>query len=343
MSAPALLAEVVRGDLVESEHRGHLVVLDAGGGAVLEAGSPDAVVWPRSTLKPVQALALLRAGLEIDDEGLALACASHSGTAQHLEVVRGVLARVGLDETHLRNTPDAPLDAEAARAWWRAGREPSPLAQNCSGKHAAMLATCVAAGWATDGYLDPDHPLQQAVRATVAELTAVPVEHVTVDGCGAPLLSSTTRGLARAFARIAAAPAARPGSPEARVARAMTTRPDLVGGPGRDVTELMRAVPGLVAKDGAEGVYAAGLPDGGAVGLKVADGASRARAPIMTAALGLLLGDAAVRDRLADVGHVPVLGHGVPVGHVRAVLDAPRGQVVPGVPDARGEQQGGRA
>lgn len=320
MTSPALLAEVVRGDLVESEHRGHLVVLDADGGAVLEAGAPDAVVWPRSTLKPVQALALLRSGLETDDAGLALACASHSGTAEHLEVVRGVLARVGLDESALRNTPDAPLDADAARAWWRAGHEPSPLAQNCSGKHAAMLATCVAAGWDTAGYLDPEHPLQRAVRATVAELTAVPVEHVTVDGCGAPLLSTTTRGLARAFARIAAAPVLAPGSPEARVARAMAARPELVGGPGRDVTELMRAVPGLVAKDGAEGVYAAALPDGGAVALKVADGASRARAPIMTAALGLLLDDAAVRDRLVDVGHVPVLGHGVPVGHVRAVL-----------------------
>lgn len=336
MSAPALLAEVVRGDLVESDHRGHLVVLDAGGAVVLEAGAPDAVVWPRSTLKPVQALALLRAGLEIDDEGLALACASHSGTDPHLAVVRRVLAGSGLDEAALRNTPDAPLDADAARAWWRAGHEASPLAQNCSGKHAAMLATCVAAGWATEGYLDPEHPLQQAVRATVAELTAVPVDHVTVDGCGAPLLSTTTRGLARAFARIAAAPALAPGSPEARVARAMTARPDLVGGPGRDVTELMRAVPGLVAKDGAEGVHAVGLPEGGAVALKVADGASRARAPIMTTALGLLIDDVAVRDRLADVGHVPVLGHGVPVGHVRAVLD------VPGRPDGPGEP-GGRA
>ncbi|WP_308121927.1 asparaginase, partial [Actinotalea ferrariae] len=311
------LAEVVRGDLVESVHRGHLVVLAPDGRVVVEVGDPDAVIWPRSSLKPLQAVAMLAAGLDVDDEGLALACASHSGTDVHLAVVRRVLDAAGLAEADLRNTPDLPLDADAAFAWRAAGRGPTSLTQNCSGKHAAMLATCVAAGWDVRSYLDPGHPLQQAVRATVEGLTGVPVASTSVDGCGAPLLSTTVRGLARALGRIAAAAstdapadaaatddaattaattAARTGTaadgpraPLARVARAMSSRPDLVGGPGRDVTAVMRAVPGLVAKDGAEGVYAAGLPDGSGVAFKVEDGSGRPRPAVLVAALAQAL------------------------------------------------------
>ena len=154
------------------------------------------------------------------------------------------------------------------RAWqWRAdGHGTEPLTQNCSGKHAGMLATCVAAGWPTQDYLDPAHPLQVATREAVAELTGVPVEHATVDGCGAPLFSTTLRGLARSFAR---ARVRSTGSPR-RAGRAMSAHPWHVAGTGRDATRFMEAVPGLVAKDGADGVYAAGLPDGGAVALKIA-------------------------------------------------------------------------
>jgi L-asparaginase II len=321
------LAVVVRGGRVESVHTGHLVALGPDGRVRLAVGDPGVVIWPRSSLKPVQAVAMLRAGLSVDDVGLALACASHSGTAEHLAVVRGVLAGVGLTEADLQNTPDLPLDARAAVAWLAAGAGPASVTQNCSGKHAAMLATCVAAGWEVAGYLDPQHPLQQAVRTTVADLTGEPVVDVTVDGCGAPLFATTVLGLARAFGRLAAAGAdAGRSDAEARVARAMGRRPWLVGGPGRDVSRFLAAVPGLVAKDGAEGVYAAGLPDGSAVAFKVADGAARPRAPIMAAALEVLWAaagvapDASVLAQVRDVGRVPVLGHGRPVGAVVAVL-----------------------
>jgi L-asparaginase II len=321
------LAVVVRGGRVESVHTGHLVVLAPDGQVQLAVGDPGVVIWPRSSLKPVQAVAMLRAGLSVDEAGLALACASHSGTAEHVAVVRGVLAGVGLTEAGLQNTPDLPLDADAAAAWRAAGGGPASVTQNCSGKHAAMLATCVAAGWDVAGYLDPLHPLQQAVRTTVAELTGEPVVDVTVDGCGAPLFATTVVGLARAFGRLAAAGAdAARSDAEARVARAMGRRPWLVGGPGRDVSRFLAAVPGLVAKDGAEGVYAAGLPDGSAVAFKVADGAARPRAPIMAAALEVLWAaggvapDAPEVARVRAVGQVPVLGHGRPVGAVVAVL-----------------------
>lgn len=310
-----VLARVHRGDLVESVHLGHVVVLAPDGSVRLSVGDPDVVVWPRSSLKPVQAVAMLRLGLDVDGADLALVCASHSGEPAHLDVVRGLLAGAGLTEDDLANTPDWPLSADAA--WHRRaeGHGPAPLTQNCSGKHAGMLATCCAAGLPTDGYLDPGHPLQQAVVATTGELTGVPVEHVTVDGCGAPLLSTTLRGLARAFGTIASATS----GPAARVAAAMSRHPWHVGGTGRDVTAVMQAVPGLVAKDGADGVYAAGLPDGGAVALKVLDGSSRPRAVALAAALVAVGVDEAL---VAEVGATPVLGHGVPVGEVRAAFGA---------------------
>ncbi|WP_242607948.1 asparaginase [Xylanimonas ulmi] len=318
-----LLAQVVRGDLVESAHLGHLVVLDAAGDTLLAVGDPDAVIYPRSSLKPVQAVASLRHGFTPgDDRLLALAASSHNGEPAHLDGVRAILAGVGLGVDALRNTPDVPLHPPAALAWHDAGRGPEPLAQNCSGKHAAMLAACVAQGWDTETYLDPTHPLQVAVAAAVAELTGdVAAPHVTVDGCGAPLLSTSLRGLARAFAQIAAAPAQ---SPEARVARAMAAHPEMVAGTGRDATAAMRAVPGLVCKDGAEGVYAGALPGGrGAFALKVLDGGSRPRPAILAAALraaGALDVPGVDAAALAALGDVPVLGHGRPVGSVRVTF-----------------------
>ena len=310
-----VVAEVVRNGVVESVHRGSLIALASDGTAVVDIGDVDAQIFARSSLKPLQALACLRAGWSpAGSEEIALACASHSGEPMHLDVVRRILAGAGLDEKALDNTPDVPLDTAAARAYLRAGGEPDSLHQNCSGKHAAMLATCVANGWPTDGYRDPAHPVQVAVRETVADLTGEDIEYVAIDGCGAALYSCTLRGLARAFARIACADA---GTAEGRVAAAMRAHPSLVGGTGRDVTELMTAVDGLVAKDGAEGVYAAATSDGRAVALKVADGAGRARAPMMVAALRRLGVDA---DGLASLATVPVLGHGDRVGEVRAVL-----------------------
>jgi L-asparaginase II len=314
----APIADVVRSGVVESVHHGHVVALAPSGRVVASAGDPDAVVFARSSLKPLQSVAMLRAGLDLDGELLALASASHSGEDFHLDGARGILAVAGLGEADLQNTPDYPLDDAAAVAWRVAGRGKEPIAQNCSGKHAAMLATCVVAGWDTATYRAPDHPLQQAIRATIEELTGdAALDHTAVDGCGAPLFSCTLSGLARAFGRLAAAGAADDGSPEARVARAIGAHPQWLGGTGRDVTLLIAGVPGMVAKDGAEGVYAAGLPDGSAAALKVLDGSQRPRPVVMAAALRALGVDAPVLD---EVGTVRVLGHGEPVGAVEPRL-----------------------
>lgn len=312
-SAAVPLARVLRGDLVESVHLGHLVVLAPDGSVRLALGDPSVTIWARSSLKPLQAVAMLRAGLDVDRALLALVCASHNGEGGHLAVVRTLLSLAGVGSDDLRNTPDWPLDPDAAFQWRSDGHGTEPITQNCSGKHAGMLATCAENGWSLGDYLDPAHPLQEAVRATVADLTGVPVELETVDGCGAPLFSTTLLGLARSFGRVAASD----DGPEARVARAMSGHPWHVAGTGRDATRFMEAVPGLVAKDGADGVYAAGLSDGSAVAFKILDGSARPRPAVLAAALVV----AGVDPGLVEaVGLTPVLGHGVPVGEVVAAL-----------------------
>ncbi|WP_235912465.1 asparaginase [Ruania zhangjianzhongii] len=311
------LAWVVRSGMIESVHAGHLLAVAADGTDALALGAPEQQIYARSSLKPLQTVAMLRTGVPLTAEQVALACASHNGEGRHREVVRDLLAGAGLTEADLGNTPDWPLDRDAAAAWADAGRVPEPIAQNCSGKHAAMLASCARSGWDTGTYLDPEHPLQQHILAVIAELTGETVRYLAVDGCGAPQPSTTVRGLARAFAAIATAPE---GTAEHRVAAAMRAHPFLVAGTGRDATAAMQSVPGLIAKDGAEGVYAAALPDGRAVALKVADGASRPRPVLLAAAL----------RALGERGHwpwsrVPVLGHGQPVGSVLPAFEADGG------------------
>jgi L-asparaginase II len=308
------VAHVVRDGVVESVHHGHVVGLDVHGGRAFVLGDPDVTFFPRSSLKPLQAVAMLRAGLDLDGELLALAAASHSGEPAHLEGARRILTHAGLGLDDLQNTPDLPLDLQTAALWRAENRRPSPLAQNCSGKHAAMLATCRIAGWETATYRDPAHPLQQAVRATVEDLTGVPTVHTAVDGCGAPLFSSTPAGLARAFARIATAA---PATPEGRVGAALRAHPWWVAGTGRDVVRLAGAVPGLIAKDGAEGVFAAAVTDGRALALKILDGSARPVAAVVAAALRALGVDG---PDLATAGYTPVLGHGVAVGSVEPVV-----------------------
>jgi L-asparaginase II len=330
----APLAVVVRGDLVESVHTGHLVALDADGTIAFAVGDPAVTIWPRSSLKPAQAVAMVRSGLDLPDRLLALACASHSGDEVHREGVREILGHAGLDETALRNTPGLPLEPDAAQAWQRAGHGPSRVTQNCSGKHAAMLATCRINGWDLASYLDPTHPLQVAIRDTVRELTgprdgelgvlglplddeAPGADHVTVDGCGAPLFSASVVGLARAFARLGAAPRDRSGTPEALVARAMSQHPHMVAGTGRDATVLMQAVDEVVAKDGADGVFAAAAGDGRALAVKVSDGGARPLRAVVTATLAEL---GVVPPDARPFAQYPVEGGGVQVGEVRAVV-----------------------
>jgi L-asparaginase II len=308
-----VVAHVVRSGFVESVHHGSVVALDAQGSILLTVGDVAGPIFPRSSSKPIQALAMLRAGLDLDGELLALAAGSHSGESFHLEGVRRILAGAGLSEQDLQNTPDLPYDELERTAWIASGRGATSLAQNCSGKHAAMLATCVAAGWDTATYLEPKHPLQLLIAQTLIELSGEPAAASGVDGCGAPVMAVSLTGLARVFSCFATGPE---GTDEARVAAAIRAYPQWLGGTGREVTALIRGVPGLIAKDGAESVYAVGLADGRGVALKIADGAQRARPVVMAAALRRLGIDAEVLDELA---HAPVLGHGEPVGSVEAV------------------------
>jgi L-asparaginase II len=309
----AVLARVVRSGFVESIHHGTAVAIDPDGDVVCAAGSPQSPIFPRSSNKPLQAVGMLRAGLPVDGQLLALAAASHSGERYHLDGVVRLLAGVGLDVSALRNTPSLPLDEDERLVWQLAHRPPSSLAQNCSGKHAAMLATCVVNGWPVESYLDPDHPLQRAISETVADLAGEPVAAIGIDGCGAPVHAVSPLGLAVAFARLAEAP---PDTAEGKVAHAIRSHPEWLGGTGRDVTRLIRGVPGLVAKDGAEGVYAAALADGRAAAVKIADGGERPRAAVLATLLHRLGLEAAVLD---DLVRVPVLGHGEQVGRVEVV------------------------
>ncbi|MEU9113771.1 asparaginase [Streptomyces sp. NPDC048483] len=307
------LAHVVRGGLVEGVHHGSVVVLAADGSVEFQAGDIEAAFFPRSALKPVQAVGLLRAGLPpLDAPSLALTAASHSGEERHLATARRMLHSAGLTEDDLRNVPDLPYGAAVRDAWLRRGLAPSRLAQNCSGKHAAMLMTAHAQGWRLESYLDPGHPLQWEIAAAVEDLTGQGIARVTVDGCGAPLFSVSLHGLTRAVARLATAA---PDTDEGRVAYALREHPEMVAGDGRDVTQLMRAVPGLIAKDGFEGVQIAALPDGRAVGVKIADGADRARMPVTAAALERCGVDPRVLSAFAAT---PVIGGGETVGSLRA-------------------------
>jgi L-asparaginase II len=305
------LAEVVRSGFVEGLHTGAAVVLDPDGLPVGALGDIDAPILPRSAAKPLQSVAMVRAGLDLPADLLALATASHSGEPRHLAGVERILAAGDIPVDRLANTPDRPLGRAERVAWARRDEPPTSLAQNCSGQHAAMLLTCRTRGWRLEGYLDPEHPLQREVAATLAYLTGGQPGPVATDGCGSPTWALTLRGLARAFARIASADR---GSPEGRVGFAVSAHGDLLGGSGREVTRLIAAVPGLVAKDGAEGVFAAALPGGDAVALKVGDGGGRAVWPVAAA---LLRRAGVVADVLDDVAEVPVLGHGQVVGRVR--------------------------
>lgn len=323
LHAAPVVAEAVRNGFVESVHHGVVAAVDADGRLTRSVGPVEATILPRSSLKLLQAVAMLRAGADLQGELLALACASHSGQDFHQEGARRILAAAGLDESALQNTPTLPLDEQEKERVLREGTGPTRLAQNCSGKHAAMLAACVAAGWDLQTYRDPQHPLQQLIVEVVEELSGDPVTVSTVDGCGAPALGISSVGLARAFGRIASADAA---TPEGRVADAIRRHPEWLGGRGRDVTRLIQGVPGLIAKDGAEAVYAVGLADGRGVSVKIADGNDRARVVVLTQ----VLRDLGVGDLGPEVGQVldaldadaVVKGHGEVVGAVRVVPTA---------------------
>ncbi|MGR3540138.1 MAG: asparaginase [Hasllibacter sp.] len=271
------ICHVERGGRLESVHRGHAVVMGADG--IRAAwGDPDALIYPRSSCKMIQALPMLEAGLDPGPERLALACASHEGAAIHTERVRAWLSDLGLGEGDLRCGAHEPKDREARDRLIRAGEAPDQVHNNCSGKHAGFLAMTRHLGAGPD-YVDPDHPLQRAIRTAFEEVTGEDSPGYGIDGCSAPNFLCTLGGLARAAMRFATA-----GEGDARgramtaATEAMIAHPDLVAGEGRACTVLMRACSEPVAlKTGAEGVYLAILPRRGlGVAVKAADGATRA-------------------------------------------------------------------
>ena len=313
-----MLAEVVRSGFVESRHRGAVTALAADGTSLVSAGQADVPMFPRSSNKPFQATAMLGCGLKLDGELLALAAASHSGEDFHVAGVRAILASAGLTEDDLQCPPDYPLDEKSQQAMIAAGADRDRIHMNCSGKHAAMLATCVAAGWPTQTYRDPGHPLQVQIRDTIARLAAEPVAAIGVDGCGAPLMAISVSGLARAFRAVVLA---EPGTAERAVADAMRSYPEWTSGTTRPERALMQAVPGLLLKSGADGVEGFALADGRAGAFKIEDGAARGRVPV-TVALLRRLGAEAVPGAdvagLAELAVAPVYGGGQVVGEIRA-------------------------
>jgi L-asparaginase II len=298
------VAEVVRSGFVESRHRGSVVILDTAGSPVLTLGDPDGPIFPRSSLKPLQAVGSVRAGYRPASAAeLALVAGSHHGEAIHADAVRAMLRAGGLTEEHLGCPAWPPLGNPAG--------EVSRVSCNCSGKHAGMLLACVAAGWPVGGYLDPAHPVQKEIRAATEDLAGERVAATGVDGCGAPVFALSLRGLARAFHALVAGVDAT----ATRVADAMRTHPEMAAGtgPGAYDTRLMRATPGLLAKGGAEGVQAVSVPGAGTVVIKVDDGAKRALMPVLSWALARLGLDVATPAE-------PVTGGDREVGAVRTVL-----------------------
>ncbi|MGI8888102.1 MAG: asparaginase [Nocardioidaceae bacterium] len=320
MADSQILIDVVRCGFVEGHHRGSVVVMAADGAVKFALGDPKAPIFPRSCNKPLQAAAMVRCGLDLGGELLALAGASHSGEPFHLEGVRRILASAGLTESALQTPPDYPLDDEARIELIRSGAGKSSIAMNCSGKHAAMLATCVVNDWSIESYLSPEHPLQQQLSRTFEELTGEKVAAVAIDGCGAPLFATSLIGLARGFRALVLAEA---GSAEREVADAFVGFPQFASGSRRDEAALLRAIPGAIGKAGAEACYALALPDGRAITLKVEDGGGRARPVVMAAILrrlGLDEEPGVDTDAVRATGAVPLLGGGIAVGELRAAF-----------------------
>ncbi|MFF3909527.1 asparaginase [Streptomyces sp. NPDC001848] len=313
-AAPPVLAEVVRSGFVEGRHRGSLVVLAEDGSVEFALGDVTAPVFPRSSNKPMQAAGVLRAGLELTGERLALAAASHSGETFHLDLVRKMLAEQGLTPDRLQCPPDLPLDPQEAEAYLASGAVRERVTMNCSGKHTAMLAACALRDWPLETYLDPEHPLQQLIHSVVEEAAGEPVAAVGTDGCGAPLMAISLTGLARAYRSFVLAA---PGTAERRVADAMRAHPEYVAGTRRPDTWLMREIPGALSKMGAEAVQAVALPDGRALAFKIDDGATRTLGPVLSRALTLMGVEAPVVRR---IGRAPLLGGAREVGEIRAVF-----------------------
>lgn len=313
------LAVVERSGFVESRHAGAAIVLSSDGDVVARHGNADALILPRSSLKPLQAVACITAGAVLEGEQLAISTASHVGTDRHASVVRDILTEGGLTEDDLACPAAWPSDSATRDELVREHGEPARVRMNCSGKHAAMLRACVATGWPTDGYLDPSHPLQAHIRDVVERLTGEKVAHTAIDGCGAPVHAMTLTALARGIHRIGTASDRSPFALH-RVAgslvRAVRESPWTIEGPGRPDTIAIEKL-GVFTKHGAEGVMVMVASNGTTVALKMLDGATRAStivaATLLERAGGLSSADVAT---LADALPLTVSGGGSVVGAI---------------------------
>ena len=316
------LAVLERNGFIESRHIGSAVVMAADGTVVTQLGDITSPIFPRSTLKPFQAVASMQAGVPLRGAQVALAAASHVGSREHMDVVRGMLAAAGVTEGHLQCPEDWPQDTEARNELVREGKGPQRLAFNCSGKHAAFLWACTENNWDHATYLDPQHPLQQRIAGVIEEFTGETITHWGTDGCGAPLAAVSLTGLARGIGRLSKAPSNKHGNARAAtVATAMLDYPWAVHGHGRENTVVMEDL-GIICKNGAEGVLVLGTDKGVSVALKMLDGDTRAASLV---GLTLLAASGAVDpgkiSAVLDKIVRPILGGGEPVGSIR--LGAP--------------------
>jgi L-asparaginase II len=335
------LVEVKRGALTESRHRGHVVAVEPDGTIVAYAGAPETVTFLRSSAKPFQSLPLLVSGAAdrfgFTDEEVVLACASHNGEPIHTQIVMSILKKIGLGPEALQCGAHEPYGVEAARELRERGEAPNALHNNCSGKHAGMLALALHWGAPIETYHKPEHPVQIAVGKTIASFTDIPIEDLAVgtDGCAVPVFGVTVKAMALSYARLVSPP---PSFDEAtrnacsRIARVMNAYPELVGGASNRLdTEIMKATPGrVVSKVGAEGVYTAGVnpceewPKGLGLALKIEDGDDRrARPTVVVEALRQL---GVLRDHsleaVARYAFFPVLNSpGEIVGEIRAEFE----------------------
>lgn len=332
------LVEVRRGAITESRHRGHIAVMAGDGSLAAYAGFPDTVTFLRSSAKPFQAIPILASGAAdrfgFTDREVALACGSHSGEPLHTKIAAEMLRKVGADASLLKCGIHEPYSPEAARALRDNGDRPTVLHNNCSGKHAAMLAFAKHLGAPLESYTNPEHPIQLAIARIVSQFTGIPIEDLSVgvDGCGVPVFGITVRAMALAYVRLVSTPTdfERPVRDACeRIVKAMTTYPELIGGTTERLdTEIMRAAPGgIISKVGAEGVYTAGVlpcedwPQGVGLALKIEDGDDRrARPTVVIESLRQLrvLQDKSL-EHVSRYAFFPVHNHrGDLVGEIRA-------------------------
>ena len=270
-----VLAEVTRGGVIESLHLGHLIILNSDGTTYLSKGSPELAFYPRSAVKSLQASAMLKAGLTVSDEELAIVCASHSGNQIHIDLVTKMLKKRNIPLSSMQNASDKPLGEKEKISW---GDKPgTQLTQNCSGKHAGMLITCQQNGWDLGTYLEMGHPLQIAIKNEIELLAGEKVSASTFDGCGAPLFAISLIGLAKTISTLVKSN----DLAYKQIIAACSKYPELVAGEGRLTTRMMRAVPGLFMKEGAEGIQVCALSDGRVIAIKIIDGSWRPVAPII--------------------------------------------------------------